>query len=660
MPPQRQHLQGLELRQEPTRSQRKSEPARSSFRRQTEPYPTIQPPVRGSSAFSSNHGALNARYETASCPGNSLGHVGSPQHHYTNSNGTRVAHTHTSVAAPWMEPHFGPVDGQIHSLLDPRSPHFHGDRHCIDPRCIMLPAQQTQHALLQWDSRDSHQNPSIHLVAPSTTVSAPGLVYSPYNPSPPFSGQPFQSSVRESQRHCPSQDHDLRSHGASQVDNQEVLGEIRAESSMNFFDIPPPASEYCPPGCYDHCDTASEVCEKPNRCDSPASDCLEPCPGGIEDCDKRNKCNSEECEVQMGFCQEPDLDDLEEFLAIYNQGASAYNHSYQVADEESICRVPHVDANLTSRQRPSSMDTTPTLSSTEEHSIDFSDIPEQDEPGLSTPGSDHLRRQAMSTIPLTVMNREASSGVNHRIELECQRRLQQMTVMDPMNRMASQPSSSSGLHGTSCSSILNDQTTSLKRQGEGFLFTDQAVRPTKEQQFSPRNHRAVSLPCDQPLLLQCQWITDRKICSQWFRDSDSLQGHWLISHKGEGSRCRWQGCPNADFQKMDRLTRHMHRHTGHKAAQCEECGQLFSTKQNLEQHCKTVHGKKKEQCHQCGKLYASKSILKQHMLKHDGKQPYKCKYCGRIDSDGSNMRKHIQGQWILFQQITIFGLQHVL
>jgi len=76
--------------------------------------------------------------------------------------------------------------------------------------------------------------------------------------------------------------------------------------------------------------------------------------------------------------------------------------------------------------------------------------------------------------------------------------------------------------------------------------------------------------------------------------------------------------------------------------ECEICGKMFASKQQVSQHTRLVHSDQTFKCDICGQEFNSKRSLQDHLNKHNGTKAYTCK-CGRTYQYASGLNRHKQG-----------------
>ncbi|XP_059608249.1 zinc finger protein 345-like [Phlebotomus argentipes] len=94
------------------------------------------------------------------------------------------------------------------------------------------------------------------------------------------------------------------------------------------------------------------------------------------------------------------------------------------------------------------------------------------------------------------------------------------------------------------------------------------------------------------------------------------------------------------FAVLEKLKRHMRKHTGEKPFPCNLCSKSFDSRHNLADHVRTHTNERPFQCHLCPDAFPSKSNLASHQRKHLGIKACVCEVCGKALSSMSSLKKH--------------------
>ena len=76
---------------------------------------------------------------------------------------------------------------------------------------------------------------------------------------------------------------------------------------------------------------------------------------------------------------------------------------------------------------------------------------------------------------------------------------------------------------------------------------------------------------------------------------------------------------------------------------CDECGKIFRSRQNLRHHLDTHKDDATEECDTCHKMFKSIKTLNDHINKYHGSLKEKiCLFCKKMFSSKSYLRKHMK------------------
>ncbi|XP_044743907.1 zinc finger protein 391-like [Chrysoperla carnea] len=130
-------------------------------------------------------------------------------------------------------------------------------------------------------------------------------------------------------------------------------------------------------------------------------------------------------------------------------------------------------------------------------------------------------------------------------------------------------------------------------------------------------------------------------CGQSFTTKSNLECHMKTVHSQERPyRC--EQCPKR-FKNMKTLNDHLKTHLGLRL-KCNNCDKLFSCKASLKRHSSIHSGLLPFECSFCNKRFRIAETLKIHVRQHTGERPFSCEKCNHHFSDLSNYIKHMRGK----------------
>ena len=109
-------------------------------------------------------------------------------------------------------------------------------------------------------------------------------------------------------------------------------------------------------------------------------------------------------------------------------------------------------------------------------------------------------------------------------------------------------------------------------------------------------------------------------CGEKFAWKQDLNRHTIMAHTGHVPyRCTACG---KGFIRQDRLVAHIRVHTGKSPHTCDHCQKTFTASSSLKEHLKIHTGEKPHHCQVCGKYFRQKCVLTRHMRNvHKDYQP---------------------------------------
>ena len=98
------------------------------------------------------------------------------------------------------------------------------------------------------------------------------------------------------------------------------------------------------------------------------------------------------------------------------------------------------------------------------------------------------------------------------------------------------------------------------------------------------------------------------------------------------------------FLNVHQLNRHetVFHYGGHKARECNVCGETFPSPSRLVEHMKLHSKEKPYKCNVCGKNWKQFCNFKCHLRIHLGLKPYSCSLCGKGFATISNCKHHLR------------------
>lgn len=131
-------------------------------------------------------------------------------------------------------------------------------------------------------------------------------------------------------------------------------------------------------------------------------------------------------------------------------------------------------------------------------------------------------------------------------------------------------------------------------------------------------------------------------CGQIYRTKQILQQH-IKRHFDTGDKYACPKCPQR-FKSWGELYYHNAVHTTDRNFVCEICSKAFKAKRDLRNHRIRHENKdvKKFQCTYCQLMLKSKYTLNRHILIHTGEKKFQCSYCQKAFTQKNELNKHLR------------------
>jgi len=137
---------------------------------------------------------------------------------------------------------------------------------------------------------------------------------------------------------------------------------------------------------------------------------------------------------------------------------------------------------------------------------------------------------------------------------------------------------------------------------------------------------------------------DFKGCDKTFKRSDDLNNHKKRHNDKKPYKCDFKDCDKA-FKTSSDLSAHKIRHSLERPYECDfkDCDLGFKTITELNNHQKIHTGNKLFKCNYdgCDYAYYTSGNITRHKLTHTGEYKYYCEECGDLFREKANLERHI-------------------
>ena len=124
-----------------------------------------------------------------------------------------------------------------------------------------------------------------------------------------------------------------------------------------------------------------------------------------------------------------------------------------------------------------------------------------------------------------------------------------------------------------------------------------------------------------------------------------MKSHVSFVHEGKGGHnCEFCGKLYATMNELKKHSRSVHEGITYD---CQICSKQFKGKAGLKDHVETVHEGKKPsvKCPLCDKCVVSNHVLKRHIDQvHEKKRPHVCEICNERFGQKAHLVTHIKGK----------------
>ena len=128
-------------------------------------------------------------------------------------------------------------------------------------------------------------------------------------------------------------------------------------------------------------------------------------------------------------------------------------------------------------------------------------------------------------------------------------------------------------------------------------------------------------------------------CGNIYAQKFNLEQHIKVKHQNFRYKC--PECPELEYSSRSTLDVHIKtKHRGQKY-KCTECGIEYAYRHEYVHHMRSIHLGVRYDCELCGNEFRSKVSLKNHVISaHEKIKPFKCEVCHRVYARSSCLWVH--------------------
>ena len=131
------------------------------------------------------------------------------------------------------------------------------------------------------------------------------------------------------------------------------------------------------------------------------------------------------------------------------------------------------------------------------------------------------------------------------------------------------------------------------------------------------------------------------VCEKIFTQISHLKEHFIRIHETVEKKFRCEHCDKL-FSESYKLENHIMVHSGIRNHPCSLCEKSFRTNSEVISHFRRIHvfENKSNECSICKKTFSEKHHLKSHMNIHNENSKVECNECGLLISSMQNLKTH--------------------